>query len=441
MPDTAANHKPSRSRRGLAGLLAANFVSILGTRMSMLALPWFVLVTTGSAAETGLVVFAEMAPYVLVQGFGGPVVDRFGTWRISIASDAIAACMLGLVPLVYVTGGLSLGVIMALVAVAGAVRGAGDTARHVLVPGLADAAATPLERASGWYDAVSRGAGMIGAPLAGVLIAVASAPAVLAIDAATFIVSAVAVAVLVPRSAQPGSGTTLDDPGAVAEPGASYLASLREGFAHLGADRLLLGIACMILVTNLLDQAFSAVLAPVWANEVTGSPVVLGMMGAVMGVGALIGNGSAAWLGPRLPRRWTFAWGFLLAGGPRYFILAAVSSVSPVLAISFLAGLGAGGINPILGAVEFERIPRHLQTRVLGALGATAWAGIPFGALVGGALVEQLGLQGALAATGAAYLVTTLAPFVFPVWRQMDRPAATSSAAPDAEAEADRPAA
>jgi MFS family permease len=438
--------RPDRSRRGLLGLLSANFVSILGTRMSMLALPWFVLVTTGSAGETGLVVFAEMAPYVLVQAFGGPLVDRLGNWRMSIASDLLAGCTFALVPVLYATGGLALPLMLLLVAITGAARGAGDTARHVLVPGLAATAGTSLERASGWYDGVNRAATMIGAPLAGVLVAVTSAPAVVAVDAATFGASALMIAVFVPRNvAHPAEttaaaaettaagGETVGAP--AAEPG--YLASLREGFAHLAADRLLLGIAFMVLVTNLLDQAFFSVLAPVWAIDVTGSPVALGLMGAAMGAGALIGNGAAAWRAERLPRRLTYAWGFLIAGGPRYFALALASSVSPVLAVCFVAGFGVGGINPILGAVEFERVPARLQARVLGALGATAWAGMPFGALVGGVLVDALGLQGALVAAGGAYLATTLAPFVFPVWRQMDRrPAGSSDAEVDAPAAA-----
>ncbi|HEY5629432.1 MAG TPA: MFS transporter, partial [Candidatus Limnocylindrales bacterium] len=298
MTDRAKAHRPRQSRRGFAGLLTANFVSMLGTRMSALALPWFVLVTTGSPAETGLVVFAEMAPYVLVQGFGGPLVDRYGTWRVSILTDAIAAVAFGLVPTLYMTGTLGLGTIVALVAVVGAVRGAGDTARRVLVPGLADDAGTALERASGWYDAISRAASMIGAPAAGVLIALISAPAVLAVDAATFVVSALVVALAVPPSAQRSRMAAAEVARAGSEAEASYLASLKEGFAHLAADRLLLGIAGMVLVTNLVDQAFSAVLAPVWANSVTGSPVVLGAMGAAMGVGALAGNGTVAWLGP-----------------------------------------------------------------------------------------------------------------------------------------------
>jgi MFS family permease len=256
---------------------------------------------------------------------------------------------------------------------------------------------------------------MIGAPLAGVLIAATSAPLVIAIDAATFVASAVLVIALVPRSAQPEPSPD------AADTEAGYLASLGEGFRHLRGDRLLLGIAAMVLVTNLLDQAFASVLAPVWSKDATGSAVALGLMSAAVGLGALAGNAATTWLGPRLPRRLTYAWGFLLGGSPRFFVLAAVSSVSPVLAVMFLAGLGVGGINPILGAVEYERVPRHLQARVLGALGATAWAGIPVGALLGGALTDQLGLRGALLVAGVIYLATTLAPFVFPAWRAMDR--------------------
>jgi hypothetical protein len=56
---------------------------------------------------------------------------------------------------------------------------------------------------------------------------------------------------------------------------------------------------------------------------------------------------------------------------------------------------------------------------------ASAWVGIPFGALLGGAAVEVFGLRAAVLVFGAAYFVTTLAPFVFPAWRQMKRPSPT----------------
>lgn len=401
-----------RSRRGLVGLLAADGISTLGTRMSALALPWFVLTTTGSPTSTGLVAAAELTPYMLVQGLGGPLVDRLGAWRISVSTDLVATAAVAAIPLLHLAHGLSLAFVFAFAAVTGVMRGAGDAARYVLLPGVGELAGTPLERSAGLFDGMSRTAGLIGAPVAGALIAVTSAVNVLLIDAATFAVSALLVARLVPRSAQPAPPDG---------PPQKYLASLGEGFRHLRGDRLLLGIGLMVLVTNMIDQAGSAVFSPVWAKEVAHSSVALGLMSAAFGVGSVAGNAFTTWLGPRLPRHRTYAVGFLLTGGPRYLTLALAGTVSPVLVVNLIAGMGAGGINPILGAVQYERIPRELQVRVLGAINATAWAGIPLGGLLGGVFVQGAGLRAALITAAALYLATTLVPFVFPVWRQMDR--------------------
>ena len=118
-------------------------------------------------------------------------------------------------------------------------------------------------------------------------------------------------------------------------------------------------------------------------------------------MGAVSGSALFAWLGPRLPRRQAYAWGFLVAGAPRFFALALASTLPPVLIVMLVAGLGVGAINPVLGAVEYERVPRHLQARVLGASGALAWLGIPFGGLLAGFAVEAWGLTAALVVFGA----------------------------------------
>jgi MFS family permease len=405
-----------RRRRGLWAFLASEVVSVTGTRMSMVAIPWFVLVTTGSAALTGLVAFAETLPYVVVLGLGGPLVDRWGARRVAVLSDVVAAVLVGAVPLLHLVGRLPLGVLMLLVAVAGAVRGLG-TATYVLMPGLADQARMPIERATGLHDGMNRVAGMVGLPLAGVLMAVWSAPVVLLLDAASFLVAGLLIALFVDRAAEPAADATSEH-----EEKVGYVAELREGFAFLRGDRLLVAIALMVLVTNLLDQAYSVVLVPVWVRDQLGSPLGLGLIGGVFGVGAVVGSALFAWLGPRLPRRRSFAWGFLVGGAPRFFVLAIATTLPPVLAVSLLAGLGVGAINPALSSTEYERVPRHLQARVLGALGALAWAGIPLGGLVGGLAVDTFGAVSTAWVLGAVYLAATLTPFVLPVWRGMDRP-------------------
>jgi hypothetical protein len=234
----------ANDQRPLTGFLGAVGVSTLGTRMSFLALPWLVLTTTGSATLTGVVAFAEMAPYVTVQALGGPLVDRLGAWRVSVGTDLLAALFMGLVPVLSAARLLPLPVLALLVAAAGSVRGAGDSARNVMVPGVREIADIPIERCSGLYDGVSRAASLVGLPLAGALVAVTSAVSVLAIDAGTFAVSALLVAALVPKRAQPPRD---------ADGAGPYLTALAEGFRYLRGDRLLMAIAAMILVTNFLD--------------------------------------------------------------------------------------------------------------------------------------------------------------------------------------------
>ena len=404
--------------RGILALLAANGVSTVGTRMSALAIPWFVLALTGSPAATGLVIFAEMAPYVTVQAAGGPFIDRLGAWRTAVLGELLAGVAMAAIPLLDAGGLLTLPALCVAAAIAGGAQGASATAQHVLVPGLSDRAGMGYDRAAGLFDGVNRVAGMIGIPLAGVLIALITSPGVIVLDAVSFGASALLIGAAVPRAADPQA-----DP---REAGTSYVGRLAEGFHYLRGDRLLLGIAAMVLVTNLVDAANASVFLPVWGTEVLGSAVGVGLVGGVFGIGAICGNATLTWLAPRLPRRAVYGIGFLLAGAPRYVVLALTAAVPPVAVVSFIAGFGAGSINPILGAVEYERVPRHLQARVLGTVGALAWAGIPFGGLLGGAGVEAFGLTTALLVAGGIYLAATLAPFVFPAWKEMDASAGRS---------------
>ena len=430
-PGTADTVRPGsrRGRIGLGAYLLAEMISTTGTRMSMVAIPWFVLTTTGSAALTGVVGFAELLPFVVVLALGGPVIDRWGARRVAVLAGLVAALLVSAIPVLDGVGTLPLPALLTLVALVGAVRGSA-TATYVLVPGLAAQAGMPIERASGLHDGMNRVAGMVGVPLAGVLMAVWSAPVVLLLDAASFVIAAGLLWGLVPRSAEPPRAQPRPDGRSAT---AAYLDELRDGFRFLRGDRLLVSIGLLVLLTNMFDQAYGAVLVPVWVEQELGSPLGLGAIGGAFGVGAVLGSVLFAWFGPRLPRRRSFAWGFLVGGAPRFLVLAAAVTLPPVLVVSFLAGIGIGAINPALSSTEYERVPPHLQARVLGALGAIATAGMPVGALLGGVLVATIGLTPTLLVVGVAYLLTTLAPFVFPVWRGMERGGPTADTADTAD--------
>src|SRR5262245_33800770 len=159
--------------------------------MSAIAIPWLVLTTTGSAAKTGLVGFATMTPYVVAQVLAGPLVDRVGLRRSFVWGNAMAAVAVGAIPVASAVGALALPVLLALVAVAGLVRGAADCASSALAPLTAVEGGVALERAAGVNSGAQRTALLLGAPLAGVLVAIAGSPVVVAVDAATFAVAAV----------------------------------------------------------------------------------------------------------------------------------------------------------------------------------------------------------------------------------------------------------
>jgi MFS family permease len=410
------------SKRSLYALTFAYGISQLGTSMSALAIPWLVLVTTGSAAKTGLVGFAEMMPYVIFQATAGPFVDRVGLRRSCVSANAVAAVLVCAIPGLYALGSLSLGLLIGLVAVAGATRGAADAAASPLVPRSAALGEVPNERAAGMNSVAQRTGILAGLPLAGVLITATNAATVVLLDGVTFAVAALIIGLLTPLAVDQAEAPAAPDERLTVR---TYWSQLREGLRFIRADRLIAGIALMVAITNLLDQSLDSVLIPVWVRERLHHPYGLGLIGGATAFGLVIGALAGTWLGHRMPRHATFAIGYLLGGCPVFIALAFSATLPPVMVAGVLAGLVTGGLNPIIGAVAYERIPARLQARVLGAFKSSAWIGIPFGSLLGGVLTEGIGLSNALLATGAAMFVMTLAPFVFPAWRGLnDRPPA-----------------
>ncbi|MFJ9648067.1 MFS transporter [Streptomyces sp. NPDC101206] len=404
------------SRRPFAAVLAANTISTAGSSLTLIGVPWFVLQTTGSAGRAGVVAFCATLPVVVAALVGGPVIDRVGRRRVSAASDAVCALAVGAIPLLHYAGLLEFWMLCALMAVGGLVHTPGLTARHVLLPDLAEHAGTTVARAASLYDAVFRGARMIGAAVAGVLIAVVGAEAALLVDAASFAVSALLVAVFL-------RGVPAAEPQPRPEKAsfARYRAELAEGWAFLAGSRLLLGVTVMVMMTNGLDQGWSSVLLPVHGRQALGGAAALGLLVALFGGFALLGALLYGAWGERFPRRAVFAAAFLLCGAPRYVVAALTDTTLPLALTMALSGLGAGVLNPILTTMIYEKVPDALRSRVAGVTTAGCELTMPLGGLAAGLLVDGFGPVPALLAFGGVYLLTTLAPLVFPSWRSMER--------------------
>ncbi|MCY1649701.1 MFS transporter [[Kitasatospora] papulosa] len=407
-----------RSLRPLGGVLAAMAVSLTGTRISVVAVPWFVLVTTGSATQTGLVAFCEMTPYVVVKAFTGPLVDRIGPRVVSWTTDLASASAAVAVPLLHSLDLLSFPLLLVLVALIGAARGPGDLAKEVMVPEAAERGGVPLERATGLSGVTDRLASTVGLAAGGSLVALLGPLTALAVDAGLFVLGSAIIGLALPR----GMGHAAEEPPSPAErsePG--YWQRFGEGFTFLRGEPLLLTVIVMVGITNLLDAAISSVLVPVWVKESGNGPAAIGLMGSVMGAAGVGGSLIAATVAHRLRRRTVVLTGFLLAGAPRFLILALDAPLGVVLAVFAVSGFGAGFVNPVLGAVLVERVPRRMLGRVNALGDSLAWAGIPLGGLLAGAAVTAVGLGPVLLACGAAYVLTTNLAGLRPEWRQIDR--------------------
>ncbi|MFJ4122346.1 MFS transporter [[Kitasatospora] papulosa] len=407
-----------RSLRPLGGVLAAMAVSLTGTRISVVAVPWFVLVTTGSATQTGLVAFCEMTPYVVVKAFTGPLVDRIGPRVVSWTTDLASASAAAAVPLLHSLDLLSFPLLLVLVALIGAARGPGDLAKEVMVPEAAERGRVPLERATGLSGVIDRLASTVGLAAGGSLVALLGPLTALVVDAGLFVIGSAIIRLALPR----GMGHATEEPPSPAErsePG--YWQRFGEGLTFLRGEPLLLTVIVMVGITNLLDAAISSVLVPVWVKESGNGPAAIGLMGSVMGAAGVGGSLIAATVAHRLRRRTVVLTGFLLAGAPRFLILALDAPLGVVLAVFAVSGFGAGFVNPVLGAVLVERVPRRMLGRVNALGDSLAWAGIPLGGLLAGAAVTAVGLGPVLLACGAAYVLTTNLAGLRPEWRQIDR--------------------
>jgi len=398
-------------------LFTANAISLVGNVLSAIAIPWFVLQTTGSATRTGITGFFTVLPVVLAGFFGGTLVDRLGYKRTSIIADIASGVTTALIPILYFTVGLEFWQLMVLVFFGALLDAPGSTARSALVPELAEMAHMPIERATSLIHIIERGARLVGAPLGGLLIALMGTENVLWLDAASFFISAGIIAVTI-KVHKPVEHTAK-------EQSSGYFAELREGLRFIYNDKLMLAIVVMIMLTNFLDAIYGGVVQPVFVKQVYGQALDLGLLIAANGAGAVIGALIFSAIGPRLPRHAVFVFGFVLTS-LRFFLFAAYPAIWVAIPFVILSSLGAGPLNPIIGAVEYERVPKNMRGRVGGAIGAGAWSAMPLGMLIGGVLTEQLGVRPMLLGLGVIYLLTTLSMAFIPAMKEMNRKVAVT---------------
>ena len=267
---------PILRSRPLVALLVAEVLSTTGSQMTWLALPWFVLVTSGSK-QMALVIAAEAGGYALFGIPSGSLLERLGPQRTMRLCDAVRAPLMVLVPVLHWSGGLTLPILIViafLLGVAGTPYGA---AQRIVVAEILDEDEASVERANALLQGATRITMLAGPALAGILIAAVGAPVVLLVDAASYVVSFLLVTLFVPVA----RAVRVDS-----EDGQGLLAGVR----YLLRDPLLRGWTAAVVVGDASFSVLFVAIPVLVVHHYGADPRLAGAFLASWGVGCVAGN-------------------------------------------------------------------------------------------------------------------------------------------------------
>jgi MFS family permease len=372
-------------------LLAAEVLSTTGSMMTWLALPWFVLVTTGSSKQMTLVIAAEAGGFALFGIPSGSVLERLGAQRTMRLCDAVRAPLMLLVPVLHWSGELTLPFLAGIAFLLGTASTPYMAGQRVVVAEILDEDETSVERANALLQGATRITMLGGPALGGVLIAAVGSPVVLVIDAASYVVAFFLISLLVPVTRGVRGGDRDDEQGMLA------------GVRYLFRDSLLRGWATALVIG---DASFSVlfVAIPVLVYVHYGAnPRLAGALFAAWGIGAVAGN-VIAFRSDRVGGLRQAAPLALVQAAPLWVVAAPVPAAAVAGALA-LSGLANGLVNPTLHSVLTLRPPAAVRARALTAMSTASALGTPIALAVAAPAFAAFGSRHVIAAAAGGQLV------------------------------------
>jgi MFS family permease len=390
VPRSAVLREPA-----LLALLAREAVSLAGSQMTWVALPWFVLTTTGSATKMAVVVAVEAAALGVVGFASGNLASRLGPRRTMLLADAWRAPLMAAIPALHYVGLLSFPVLLVLVFAVGAFGTPAFASKAALLPAIVGEDEGPVGEANALLQIANRVSFVLGPPLAGVLIGVMGATTVLLVDAATFAAGFLLLALFV-RVAAPAPET-------------DESRGLASGVRFLFRDRLLRPWSLAIVAGDVGWLAFFVSMPFLVLTRYGDRPELLGWILGGFGVGAVAGNVVIFRIVRGIDQLLVGSVGELFMVAPLWLFLAEVPP-GFLVASMLAAGLANGVVNAPVWTIFTVRTPPALRTKAWAAIVATTSLLGPLVLLGTGPALDSFGLTGPLL---TIFAVQTTAALVF----------------------------
>jgi MFS family permease len=380
--------------RSLAALLLAEAVSFTGSAMTFVALPWFVLITTGSSARMGWVLAAELAPVGLLGIPAGGLIGRLGAKVTMNLSDAARIPLMTSIPVLHWTGHLSFPLLLALVFLMGCFLAPYYASSRLVLPEVVGEDEQLVAQGSAFVQAVQQLTQLGGPILGGLLIAWISAPAVLLIDACTYAFSFVVILLFV----RAGKRVAPDDSSR----------GVFAGLRYLARDRLLGPVLVAAAIFGFVIQGLVATLPVLVLRRYDADAKVVGFLFAAYGGGALVGSLIASQVVRKLPLVRVILVAIVLMSLPLWLLAI---SLPWWLVIVVLAAFGLCGpfVNAPLIAILTVRTPRALRPKAVTALMTISGVVGPLGFLAAGESLQYVSLTVVFLVVAVGFTIGALA--------------------------------
>ena len=377
--------------------------SLVGDGIAPIALAFAVLDLTGSATDLGIVLALHSLVLIALVLVGGVIADRLSPRRAMLGADLARTISMGLIAALLLTGTAEIWQLALLYAVDGAATAFFNPASNAIVPQVVPG--SRLQEANALLS-FSRWMGKVAGPaLAGILLALGSPGSALAIDAATFAVSAACLwGVRAPGLRPEGESE-------------NFLAELRDGWREFSSRSWQVAIILSLSLSNLIFPGAFLVLGPTVAQESLGGSSSWALIAAAWGIGGLLGGLVALNIRPRFPLLVSESCVLLF---PLPILLLAIPSATAVIVAGALVSGATVSLAEILyETTQAQQIPPEALSRVT----AYDWLGSlalePLGLALIGPVAAGLGISTTLWLSAVALTLLQAAVLAVPSVRRL----------------------
>jgi MFS family permease len=399
-------------------LFAGQVLSLIGDRVMLVALPFAVLEAGGSIQSVGLVVAAELVPFLLFALVGGVLADRSDRRRVLLVSDAARL-------VIQAAGGALLLADAATPTVLGALAALYGTADAFFQPAftglLPQTVSHPgqLQPANALRGLSFSVSSVAGPALAGALVAGVGAGAAMLFDAGSFAVSVACLVRLRPIVAA----------SAAEETPPPFLVAVRAGWREVRSRSwIVAGLGAMCAYHAIVLPAVY-VLGPVTVADRLGGPGAWAAVVVSFGVGCIVGD--LVLLRWRPPHALLVAGIALIAASCQAAVYGSGAGIAGTCVLQALAGVGVTMFFTLWEVSLQEHVPGEALSRVSSFDYLSATALMPVGTALAGPVAAAVGTQPTLLAMSAVGVACALAFLAVPAVRALPRGAAALDAAPE----------